>query len=70
MSFSMQKNKCCNLDFHQDHNIYYRAIKIALDSQRIEPNAIFSWNEDYPTLSKPSLRQLGLRELNRRSSPA
>jgi transposase-like protein len=22
----MQKNKCCNLDFHQDHNIYYRAI--------------------------------------------
>ena len=27
MFFSAQKNKCCSLDFHQDHNIYYRAIK-------------------------------------------
>ena len=25
MFFSAQKNKCCSLDFHQDHNIYYRA---------------------------------------------
>ncbi len=25
MFFSAQKNKCCILDFHQDHNIYYRA---------------------------------------------
>ena len=25
MFFSEQKNKCCSLDFHQDHNIYYRA---------------------------------------------
>lgn len=22
MAFSMQKNRCCNLDFHQDYNIY------------------------------------------------
>ncbi len=27
MFFSAQKNKCCSLDFHQDHNIYYRAEK-------------------------------------------
>ena len=27
MFFSAQKNKCCSLDFHQDHNIYYRAKK-------------------------------------------
>ena len=27
MFFSAQKNKCCSLDFHQDHNIYYRAQK-------------------------------------------
>ena len=26
MFFSAQKNKCCSLDFHQDHNIYYRAV--------------------------------------------
>ena len=25
MFFSAQKNKCCSLEFHQDHNIYYRA---------------------------------------------
>ena len=30
MFFSAQKNKCCSLDFHQDHNIYYRAKKTAV----------------------------------------
>ena len=30
MFFSAQKNKCCSLDFHQDHNIYYRAKKLWL----------------------------------------
>ena len=32
MFFSAQKNKCCSLDFHQDHNIYYRALYFGFDT--------------------------------------
>ena len=33
MSFSIQKNKCCSLDFDQNHNIYYRSYLIFLKGE-------------------------------------